>query len=123
VLVPAAERGLDAARADAGAAAGVQPGQDCAADVAGQVGAGTGDVAGGGDEVLGGVDGGLVTGPVWVGAGDGGDGVGDRGAERLVEGQERPGFLLQAGRALGAQDAALEQGVAEREVGDLVLVG
>src|SRR5947209_18223331 len=44
VLVPAAERGLDLAGADAGPAGAVQAGEDGAADVAGQVPAGVGDV-------------------------------------------------------------------------------
>jgi hypothetical protein len=51
------------------------------------------------------------------------DGVGDGGPDGLVERQERPGLLLQAGGVARAQDAALEQGMAEREIGDLVLVG
>jgi len=123
VLVPAAEWRLDAAGADAGPAGRVEAGQDRAADVAGQVAVGVGDVAGGGGEVLGGIDGGLVAGPVGVGPGGGLDGVGDRGPQCLVEGEEGPGFLPQAVGVAGAQDAALEEGVAEREVGDLVLVG
>jgi hypothetical protein len=111
VLVPAAEGGLDAAGADSGPAGRVETGEDGAADAAGQVAVGVGDVAGGGDEVLGGVDGGLVAGPVGVGPGDGLDGVGDGDAQRLVEGEQCPGFLLQAGGVCGAQDPALEQGV------------
>jgi hypothetical protein len=45
VLVPAAERGLDLAGADAGAAGAVQAGEDGAADVAGQVAGGAGSSA------------------------------------------------------------------------------
>jgi hypothetical protein len=53
----------------------VQAREDGTADVAGQVPAGIGDVHGGGDEVLGGFDGDLPSGPVRVGAGHGLDGV------------------------------------------------
>jgi hypothetical protein len=63
MLVPAAERGLDLAGADAGPAEEVQARQDGAADVAGQVAGGTGDTAGGGDEVLRGLHGDLVARP------------------------------------------------------------
>jgi hypothetical protein len=55
--------------------------------------------------------------------GTGLDGVGDRGPQRLVQGQQRPRLLLDAGRIPRAQDAALEQGVPQREIGDLVLAG
>jgi hypothetical protein len=124
VLVPAAEGGLDAAGADSGPAGRVEAGEDGAADAAGQVVVGAGDVAGGDDEVLGGVDGGLVAGPVGVGPGGRGlDGVGDGDAQCLVEGEQGPGFLFQAGRVARSQDPALEQGVPQREEGDLVLVG
>ena len=123
MLVPAAEGGLDAAGADSGPAGRVEAGEDGAADAAGQVAVGVGDVAGGGDQVLGGIDGGLVAGPVGVGPGDGLDCVGDRGPQCLVEGEEGPGFLPQAAGVAGAQDAALQEGVAEREVGDFDFVG
>src|ERR1019366_3664311 len=86
VLVPAAERGFDFACADAGAARAVQAGQDGAADVAGQVRGGGEDAAGAGDRELGGFDGDLVAGPVGVGARHGGDGVGDRDPQCLVDG-------------------------------------
>jgi hypothetical protein len=62
-----------------------------------------------------------IAGPVGVGPGDGLDGVGDCGPQCLVEGEEGPGFLLQPGGVAGAQDPALQEGVAQREVGDLVL--
>ena len=97
----------------------MQAREDGAADVAGQVPAGVGDVLRGGEEVLGGLDGDLPAGPVGVGAGRGLDRVGDRGPQRLVEGQQRPRLLLDADGIPRAQDAALEQGVAQREVGDL----
>src|SRR5712691_661202 len=51
VLVPAAERGFDLAGADAGPAGAVEVREDSAADLAGQVAAGTGDAGGGDDEV------------------------------------------------------------------------
>jgi hypothetical protein len=101
----------------------VEPGQDGAADVAAQVVLAAGDVRGGGQEVLRGLDRDLPAGTVGVGARDGLDGVGDCGAQCLVNGQQRPCLLLDPGRVAGAQDPALEQGVAQREVGDLVLVG
>jgi hypothetical protein len=47
----------------------VQAREDDAADVACQVAGGIGDAGSGGDEVLGGLDGDLVAGPVGVGAG------------------------------------------------------
>ena len=119
VLVPAAERGFDLAGADAGPAGAVEVRQDGAADVAGQVAVWPGDAGGGGDEVLRGLDGGLVAGPVRVGAGHGLDGVSDGGVQRLVEGQQCPCFLLDAGGVAGTQDPAVPQGVAQREVGDL----
>src|ERR1035438_9297838 len=115
VLVPAAERGFDLAGADAGPAGAVEAGEDSAADVAGQVAVWPGDAGGGGDEVPGGLDGDLVAGPVRVGAGDGLDGVGDRGAQRLVNGQQRPCFLLDPGGVPGAQYPALERGEVGRE--------
>jgi len=121
VLVPAAERGFDLAGTDAGPPGAVEVRQDGAADVAGQVTGGTGDVPGGGDQVLGGLDGDLIAGPVGVGAGHGLDGIGDRGPQRLVDGQQRPHLLLDAGGIPRAQHPALQQGVAQREVGDLVL--
>jgi hypothetical protein len=60
VPVPAAERGFDLAGADAGRRWAVQVRQDGPADVAGQVAAGIGDIRGSGEEVLAGLDGGLV---------------------------------------------------------------
>jgi hypothetical protein len=39
--------------------------------------------------------------------------------QRLVEGQQCPCFLLDAGGVAGTQDPAVPQGVAQREVGDL----
>jgi hypothetical protein len=55
LLVPAAERGLDLAGADAGPAGAVQGREGGAADVAGQVSGGPGDVGGSDQEVLGGL--------------------------------------------------------------------
>jgi hypothetical protein len=81
VLVPAAERGLDLARADAGPAGAVQGREGGAANVAGQVIGGAGDVRGVGDEVLRGLDGGLPAGAVGSGAGHRLDRVGDRDAK------------------------------------------
>src|ERR1700756_4154725 len=76
VLVPAAERGLDLAGADAGPDGPAEPGEDGAADVALQVAAGIDDIRGGGDQVLRGLDGELPAGPVRIQAGHGLDRVG-----------------------------------------------
>jgi hypothetical protein len=101
----------------------VQSGQDRAADVAGQVAGLAGDVAGTGDQDLGGFGGYLVAGTVGVGAWHGRDGVGDGDPQRLVEREECPYLLFQACRVAGAQYPALEQRVPQREVSDLMLVG
>ena len=95
--------------------------QDGAADIAGQVRRLADDVAGAGDQRLGGLDGDLVAGPVRVGARDGGDGVGDRDPQRLAAGEQGPDLLLQPGRVARAQDPAAQQGVPQGQVGDLVL--
>jgi hypothetical protein len=61
-------------------------------------------------------------GPVRVGSGRLGGG-GHCHAQRLAGGQQRPQFLLGAGPVAGAEHVPAEQGVAEREVGDLDFVG
>ena len=119
--VPAGERGLDLADADAGPAGREQAVEDGAADAAERLVCG--QDLGAGDGVEGGLQGGGEAGAVGVGAGDGLGGEDHLAADGLVEGQQRPGFLFQPGRVAGAQDPAVQQGVAEREVGDLVFVG
>ncbi len=120
VLVPAAERGFDPAGAGSWAALPVQAGQDRTADVAGQAAGFAGDVAGAGDQGLGGFGGDLVAGPVGVGVRHGLDGVGDGDPQCLIQRQQRPHLLFQASLFASAQHPALEQGVPQREVGNLV---
>src|SRR6185437_14815410 len=116
--VPAGERGFDLADADPGAARGEQGGQDGLAGTAGGLAAGK-DV-GAGQGVDGGVQGDGEAGAVGVGAGDGLGGECHLAADGLVEGEQGPDFLVQPGGVLRAQDPAVQQGVAQREVGDLV---
>jgi hypothetical protein len=100
-------------------AAGHQAGQDCAADVAGQVSDGAGSDAGREDHLVAGVvQGDSEAGPVGVGA-RGGGGVGDRAADGLAGDQEGAGLLADAVGGAGAQDAAAEHGGLELEVGGL----
>jgi hypothetical protein len=115
--------GFDLTCADAGAARAVQAGQDGAADLAGQVRGGGKDAAGAGDRELRGFDGDLVAGPVGVGTRDGLHGVGDRDPQCLIQRQQCPHLLLDALRVTRAQYPAFEQGVPQREIGDLVFVG
>src|ERR1019366_1397495 len=120
---PAGRRGFDSASADPGPTGPVQAFKHGAADVAGEV-TGTGDdIAGAYDQRLGGFDGDLVAGAVGAGARDGGDGVGDREPQRLAAGQQRPHLLLQPGRVARAEHLAVQQGVAQGQVGGLVLSG
>ena len=116
--MPAGERGFDLADADPGAARGEQGGQDGLADTAGGLAAGK-DV-GAGQGVDGGVQGDGEAGAVGVGAGDGLGGECHLAADGLVEGEQGPDFLVQPGGIARAQDPAVQQGVAQREVGDLV---
>jgi hypothetical protein len=78
-----------------------------------------GDALGGDELVAGGFQGAGEAGPVRVGAGPGFDGVGHAHPQQLVDGQQRPQLLLSAGPVTGAQHVPAEQGVAQREVGDL----
>ena len=112
---------FDLAGAVAGPAGGQQGGQDGAADDAGQVGGRGADPCGGGELVAGGFQGGGEAGPVGVGAGPGLDGVDHGHAQQLVEGQQRPQFLLHAGLVARAQDAAVQQGVPQGQEGGLDL--
>ena len=114
---------FDLAGAIARAAGGQQASQDGPADPAGVAWiAGVRDAAGGGDLVAGGFQRDGEAGPVRVGARRlGGSGHGH--AQHLVEGQQRPEFLLGAGPVAGAQHVPAEQGVPQREVGDLDFVG
>ena len=65
--------------------------------------------------------GGGEAGPVGVGAGPGLD-RGDHGhAQQLVEGEQRPELLLEAGPVTRAQHLAVQQGVPQRQVGGLDL--
>ena len=118
--VVAGGRAFDLAGAVAGAAGGQQAVQDGAADPAGVAWvAGVRDAAGCGDLVAGGFQRGGEAGPVRVGSGGlGGGGHGH--PQRLVDGQQRPQFLLGAGPVAGAQHVPAEQGVPQREVGDLI---
>jgi hypothetical protein len=67
----------------------VQTCENGAADVAVRSSPGSLMFCAGDEEVLGGFDGDLPADPVWVRIGHGLDGVGDRGAQRLVQGQQR----------------------------------
>jgi hypothetical protein len=93
-------------------------GQDEAADLADEVDGGVGDDAGGLDDlVAGGVQGDGEAGPVRVGARDGRGGVGECGAQGLVGDEQGVGFLLDAVRGAGPQDAATEDGGLQLKVG------
>ena len=108
------------ADAGAGSSGWEQVGQHGAADVAGEVDAVGDDVLAAHQEVLGGGQGGGEAGPVRVGARDGLHG-GDHGpTQALVEGQQGPQLLFEAGWVGRAQHPALEQGVPQREVGQFV---
>lgn len=75
------------------------------ADLAGEVGRAVGqDAGGGGDQVGGGLQQDGEADPVGVQAGAGGGGVGGGADECLVDGQQRPGLLVDSGQAAGAQD-------------------
>jgi hypothetical protein len=54
-----------------------------------------------------------------AGARDGPGGGGHGHAQRLADGQQRPQFLLGAGPVAGPEHVSAEQGVAQREAGDL----
>ena len=70
------------------------------------------------DVVAGGLQRDGEAGPVRVGSGGlGGSGHGH--PQRLADGQQRPKFLLGAGPVAGAQHVPAEQGVPQRQVGDL----
>ncbi len=89
---------FDLAGAVPGAAGGQQGGQDGAADGAGQVGrAVRADALGGGELVFGGFHRGGEAGPVRVGARAGLDGVHHGHPQQLVEDEQGPGLLFQAG--------------------------
>ena len=75
----------------------------------GRAGAGQ-DAGRGGELVLGGAQEDGEADPVHVQAGLGGGGVGGGADERLVGGQQGPGFLVDALQAAGAQHPAIEQG-------------
>src|SRR5271157_839488 len=110
---------FDLAGAVARAAGGQQAGKDGTADPAG-VGwvCGVRDAAGCGDLVAGGLQRDGEAGPARTGSGGlGGSGHGH--PQRLVEGQQRPEFLLGAGPVAGAEHVPAEQGVPQRQVGDL----
>lgn len=83
-----------------------QPGEDRAADVADQDRVGGDDVGRGHDGITGGFQRDGETAAVGVGARPGLGGVDHHGAYRLVERQQRPQFLLDAGRVLAAQHPA-----------------
>jgi len=70
-----------------------------------------------------GVQGNGEAGAVRGGAGGGGCGVGDRGAQGLVGDQQGVDFLLDAVRGPGVQDTAAQDGGLELGVGRLDFVG
>ncbi|MET8130267.1 thiamine pyrophosphate-dependent enzyme [Streptomyces sp. NPDC005231] len=103
---------------------GHEVGQDVAADCADEVDVGAGDDAGGQNELVpGGGEGGGEAGPVRIGAWDTVGGVGHRGPQCLVGGQQGPDFLLDAVRSAGPQDSAAQDRGFQLRVGGLDLSG
>jgi len=112
---------FDGAGFEAEAAPGGQQGSEGgAADRSGQVdGAIRQDAGRVTDEVAGGLQQDGEADPVGVQAGPGDDGVGGGADEGLVDGEQGPDFLLDAGDAARAQYPPVQQGGLDRIVGRL----
>lgn len=112
------DRAFDDAVFRANPPGGQKVSQDVTADGADEINVGAGDDVGGQDELVpGGGEGGGEAGPVRVGARDAVGGVGHRGPQCLVGGQQGPDLLLDAVGGAGPQDVPAQDRGLQLRVG------